>query len=154
MIVPLFQSEYEMHQQHTIDEATIPFRGRWDSKSTWRISPRSGHRSICFSWCYQWLRQHPNVYVENSRREIGLCTKDLTSSLENSGLHLYMDYYHTSPDLYPAEQRGWTGVRSPKWITKAIKDNWGHLTINLIKRSIFIGHASRRASSWYVCKET
>lgn len=144
LVVPLFQSEYEMHQQCTVDEAMIPFKGRLGFKQYLKDKPTKwGIKVFVLADATNGYVKNLQIYtgrsMEYSRGEIGLCTKvvlDLLFGLENSGLHLYTDNYYTSPDLYLTLYNN--GINAcgtarvnrrsfPKELTtKATKDNRGH----------------------------
>ena len=95
-----------MHQQCTIDEAMIPFKGRLgfkqylkDKSTKWGIKVWILADSIN---CMKKLQ----VCTGKSDSEsggIGLCSRvvlHLMQGLENTGLHLYTDNYYTSLTLF------------------------------------------------------
>lgn len=144
LIVPLFESEYEMHQQCTIDEAMIPFKGRLGFKQYMKDKPTKwGIKVFVLADATNGYVKTIQIYtgksLDSTSSDIGLCTKvvlDLMSGLEHTGLHLYTDNYYTSPNLYLTLYNN--GINAcgtarvnrrafPKELTtKATKNNRGH----------------------------
>ncbi len=107
LVVPLFQSEYVIHQECTVDEAMIPFKGRLGFKQYIRSKPVKWGIKVFV------LADATNGYVKNlqvytgktveDNTSTGLCSKvvlDLMTNMDHTGLHLYTDNFYTSPSLY------------------------------------------------------
>ena len=163
LLIPKFESEYHIHQECTIDEAMIPFKGRLAFKQYMKAKPTKwGIKVFVLADASNGYIRTFQIYtgksLEDGNSSVGLCTKvvlDLMSGLEGSGLHLYTDNYNTSPSLY-LYNRGITacGTGRPNRIgfpkellTKATNTNRGFVdflsngpllaTIWVDKRSIY-----------------
>ena len=108
MVLPKFESEYELHQFITIDEAMIPFKGRLGFKQYMKAKPTKwGIKVFVLSdsvngYVYR-LQIYTGKHVESSNPSIGLCTRvclDLLDGLPDNGYCLFTDNYYTGPDLY------------------------------------------------------
>ncbi len=141
LVVPLFQSEYVIHQGCTVGEAMIPFKGRLGFKQYIRNKPVKWGIKVFV------LADATNGYVKNlqvytgktveDNTSSGLCSKvvlDLMTNMDHTGLHLYTDNY-TSPSLYlTLYNKGINACGTcrtnrldfpPKLIQKASKQNAG-----------------------------
>ena len=102
LLIPKFESEYHIHQECTIDNAMIPFKGRLAFKHYMKAKPTKwGIKVFVLADATNGYIRTFQIYTGKSLE--GLCTKvalDLMSGLEGSGLHLYTDNYYTSPSLY------------------------------------------------------
>lgn len=106
LVEPRFDQEYHMHQQCTIDEAMIPFKGRLGFKQYMKDKPTKWGIKV---WV---LADATNGYVKRIQvytgkgdgdNGVGLCSRvvlELVNGLETSGLQLYTDNYYTSPVLF------------------------------------------------------
>ena len=109
LVVPKFGEEYTLHQQVSVDEAMIKFKGRLGFKQYMKDMP--------IKWGIKvfGLAHATNGYVSNLQvftgkgvdsggtSDVGLCTRvvlHLMDSLHGSGHELYTDNYYTSPTLY------------------------------------------------------
>ena len=106
MFSSAFDQEYNLHQQCSVDEAMIPFKGRVGFKQYMKDKPTKWGIKVFV------LADATNGYVKafqvytgrtvEGRSDVGLCTKvvlDLLSEYRNSGLTVYMDSYYSSPQL-------------------------------------------------------
>ena len=108
LLIPKFESEYHIHQECTIDEAMIPFKGRLAFKQYMKAKPTKwGIKVFVLAGATNGYIRTFQIYtgksLEDGNSSVGLCSKvvlDLMSGLEGSGLHLYTDNYYTSPSLY------------------------------------------------------
>ena len=108
LLIPKFESEYHIHQECTIDEAMIPFKGRLAFKQYMKAKPTKwGIKVFVLANATNGYIRTFQIYIgkslEDGNSSVGLCTKvvlDLMPGLEGSGLHLYTDNYYTSPSLY------------------------------------------------------
>ena len=108
LITAQFESEYTLHQQCSIDEAMIPYKGRLGFKQYIKNKPTKWGIKVFVladaTVCYvKRLQIYSGKEADNSHNQVGLCTKvvlDLLSGLENTGLELYTDNFYTSPILY------------------------------------------------------
>ena len=108
LIIPKFESEYHIHQECTIDEAMIPFKGRLAFKQYVKFKPTKwGIKVFVLADATNGYIRTFQIYtgksLEDGNSSVGLCTKvvlDLMSGLEGSGLPLYTDNYYTPPSLY------------------------------------------------------
>ena len=104
-----FDQEYNLHQECSVDEAMIPFKGRVGFKQYMKDKPTKwGIKVFVLADATNGYVKAFQVYtgrtVEGSS-DVGLCTKvvlDLLSEHRNSGLTVYMDSYYSSPQLYAA----------------------------------------------------
>ena len=107
IISQAFDREYNMHQQCSVDEAMIPFKGRLAFKQYMKDKPTKWGIKVFV------LADATNGYIKpfqvytgktvESRNDVGLCTKvvlDLLADYKHFGLHVYMDNYYSSPDLF------------------------------------------------------
>ena len=108
LITAEFETKYNMHQECTIDEAMIKFKGRLRFKQYMKDKPTKwGIKVFVLVDARNGYMKRLQVYtgkgVASSTNQIGLCSKlvlDLMQGFEFSGLHLYTDNYYTSPMLY------------------------------------------------------
>ena len=104
-----FSSAFDLHQQCSVDEAMIPFKGRVGFKQYMKDTPTKWEIKVFV------LADAINGYVKTfqvytgrtveGRSDVGSCTKvvlDLLSEYCNSGLTVYMDNYYSSPQLFAA----------------------------------------------------
>ena len=107
--LPKFMAHYNIHQECSIDEAMIPFKGRLGFKQYLKDKPiKWGIKVFVLADAHNGYIKNLQVYtgkgIESRRaNDIGLCTKvvlDLMEEFDGSGLHLYTDNYYTSPTLY------------------------------------------------------
>ena len=108
LLSPLFESEFEMHQSCTIDEAMIPFKGRLRFKQYMKDKPTKWGIKVFI------LADAPTGYVKRLQvytgkgldscvTDVGLCTQvvlDLMKGFDHMGVQLYTDNFYTSPLLY------------------------------------------------------
>ena len=145
LVVPRFQSEYVMHQECSIDEAMIPFKGRLGFKQYMRNKPiKWGIKVFVLADATNGYVRNLQVYtgksIENDgHASVGLCSRvvlDMMFDLHHSGLHLYTDNFYTSPLLYlTLYNKGINACGTcrpnrshfpPELICKATKHNSGH----------------------------
>ncbi len=108
LITAQFEKLYNMHQECSIDEAMIKFKGRLGFKQYLKDKPiKWGIKVFALADATNGYVKRSQVYtgkgVENNNGQVGLCTKvvlDLMQGLEFSGAHLYTDNYYTSPILF------------------------------------------------------
>ena len=72
MVLPKFESEYELHQYVTIDEAMIHFKSRLRFKQYMKAKPTKWGFEQC-GYVYR-LQIYTGKGVESSNPNIGLCT--------------------------------------------------------------------------------
>ena len=107
IICPKFESAYTTHQEVSIDEAMIPFQGRLSFKQYMKDKPTKwGIKAFVLcdarnGYCYRMqIYTGKNVETVDST---GLCSRvvlDLLEGFEHSNIHVYMDNYYSSPNLY------------------------------------------------------
>ena len=103
-----FENEYIIHQECTIDEAMIPFKGRVGFKQYMKDKPiRWGIKVFVLADARNGYIRRFQVYrgkgIEGGNSTIGSCTRvvlELMAGYEDSGLNLYTDRFYTSPVLY------------------------------------------------------
>ena len=107
IVTPLFEAEYNLHEQVTIDEAMIPFKGRLSFKQYMKDKPvKWGIKVFTLSDATNGYVYRIQIYTGKNMEDtsdVGLCSKvvlDLMAGLEDSGFELYTDNYYTSPQLY------------------------------------------------------
>ena len=107
IVTPLFESEYSLHEQVSIDEAMIPFKGRLSFKQYMKDKPiKWGIKVFTLSDATNGYVYRIQIYTGKNMDEtpaVGLCSKvvlDLMNGLEDDGYQLYTDNYYTSPQLY------------------------------------------------------
>lgn len=109
LILPTFESEYNLPQQITIDEAMIPFKGRIGFIQYMKDKPTKwGIKVFTLSDASTGYIYRLNVYtgkssVESDCATFGLSFRAVThlmEGLDNRGHQLYTDNYYTSPNLY------------------------------------------------------
>ena len=110
ILSPRFLSEYNTHEELSIDEAMIPFKGRLsikqymkDKPTKWGIKvfvladPRNGYTVR--------LQVYTGKNSQLASNETGLCSRvvlELLSGLESKSPKVYMDNYYTSTGLFLA----------------------------------------------------
>ncbi len=108
LLCPLFESEFQMHQSCTIDEAMIPFKGKLRFKQYMKYKPMKwGIKVFVLSDASTGYVKRMQVYtgqgLGNGVSDVGLCTKvvlDLMKGFDHMGVQLYTDNFYTSPLLY------------------------------------------------------
>ena len=107
LILPKFETEYNIHQHCSIDEAVIPYKGRLSFKQYMKDKPTKwGIKVFVLADSTNGYVKRLQIYTGKSLDtvdDVGLCTRvvlDLMSGLEGSGLNLYTDNYYTSPTLF------------------------------------------------------
>ena len=103
-----FESEYTIHQECSIDEAMIPFKGRVGFKQYIKDKPTKwGIKVFVLADARNGYIKRFQVYtgrgLDSGNSSIGLCTRvvlELLAGFEDSGLNLYTDRFYTSPALY------------------------------------------------------
>ena len=107
LITNQFTANYTLHQQVTIDEAMIPFKGRLTFKQYMKNKPTKwGIKVYVLSDATNGYIYRIQIYSGNnfdSEVDAGLCSRVLLALM--SGLdehHLYTDNYYTSPEVYLA----------------------------------------------------
>ena len=107
LLTSQFRSLYTLlHQQVTIDEAMIPFKGRLSFKQYMKAKPTKwGIKVFVLSDATNGYVYRLQIYTGKdmeSKTTAGLCSRvvlDLISGMEADGLHLFTDNYYTSPQL-------------------------------------------------------
>ena len=106
IVTPLFESEYTLHKQVTVDEAMIPFKGRLGFKQYMKDKPTKwGIKVFTLSEATNGYVYCIQIYTGKNIEEpptVGLCSRvvlDLMSGLNTQGYQLFTDNYYTSPDF-------------------------------------------------------
>ena len=102
LLIPKFESEYHIHQESTIDEAMIPFKGRLAFKQYMKAKPTKwGIKVFVLAVATNGYIRTFQIYngkaFEDGNGSVGLCTKVVFDIMEGSGLHLYTDNYFSLP---------------------------------------------------------
>ena len=107
LVQPRFDQEYNMHQECSIDEAMIPFKGRLGFKQYLKDKPTKwGVKVWVLADAKHGYVKRFQIYTgknDGERSSVGLCSKvvlDLMVGLETSGLRLFTDNYYSSPVLF------------------------------------------------------
>ncbi len=109
LLCPRFDSEFELHQSCTIDEAMISFKGQLKFKQYMKDKPTKwGMKVFVLSDSITgYVKRLQEVYtgkgIDSGATDVGLCSRVVLDSLagfDNSGLQLYTDNFYTSPLLY------------------------------------------------------
>ena len=106
LLISQFQSLYTLHQEVTIDEAMIPFKGRLSFKQYIKAKPTKwGIKVFVLSDTTNGYIYRLQIYTGKdmeSDTNTGLCSRvvlDMMSGLEADEFHLFTDNYYTSPQL-------------------------------------------------------
>ena len=113
LLSPSFLSQYNAHEQLSVDEAMIPFKGRLGFKQYMKDKPTKwGIKVFVLSDAVNGYVCRIQVYtgkvVDLDRQDVGLCTRvvlELLDGLEANHPKIYMDNYYTSPTLFLALYR-------------------------------------------------
>ena len=105
IVTPKFESEYNLSESISIDEAMIPFKGRLSFKQYMKDKPvKHGIKVFVLADGKYGYTKRIQIYTGKnsslSKNELGLSTKvvlDLIKGLESSHHKLYVDNYYTSP---------------------------------------------------------
>ena len=108
IIASTFESEYNLNESITIDEAMIPFKGRLSFKQYMKDKPvKHGIKVFVLADAkYGYIKKFRIYTGKNSalsQDELGLSTAvvlDLMKGLEGRHHKLYVDNYYTSPYLF------------------------------------------------------
>ena len=111
VVTPLLESEYNLHEQLSIDEAMIPFKGRLDFKQYMKDKPiKWGIKVFVLSdatngyvYRLQIYAGKNNDLAVSSASEFGLCSRvvlELLAGLESTNPKVFKDNYYTSPRLF------------------------------------------------------
>ncbi len=108
LLSPRFLSEYNPHEELSIDEAMIPFKGRLSIKQYRKDKPTKwGIKVFVLADARNGYTVRLQVYTgKNSQlanSDSGLCSRvvlELLSGLESKSPKVYMDNYYTSPELF------------------------------------------------------
>ncbi len=108
LLSPRFLSEYNPHEELSIDEAMIPFKGRLSIKQYMKDKPTKwGIKVFVLADARNGYTVRLQVYTgKNSQlanSDSGLCSRvvlELLSGLESKSPKVYMDNYYTSPELF------------------------------------------------------
>ena len=102
-----FESAYDLHQNISIDECMIPWRGRLSFRQFIANKPtRFGIKVWVLADSETKYIFRQQIYIGKNpgeRPEVGLAArvvKNLCEGLDNKGHHLYTDNFYTSVDLY------------------------------------------------------
>ena len=103
-----FESEYTTHEEVSIDEAMIPYKGRLGFKQYMKDKPTKwGIKAFVLADARNGYVKRFQVYTgKNAALDAsqgGLCTRvvlELLSGLEGDHPKLYVDNYYTSPTLF------------------------------------------------------
>lgn len=108
IVTPLFESEYVLHKEVSIDEAMIPFKGRLAFKQYMKDKPTKWGIKV-FTLCeatngyVKRLQVYTGKKLDDGTASVGLCSQvvlDLMAGFEQKGHELYTDNYYTSPQLF------------------------------------------------------
>ena len=113
LLSPSFLSQYNTHEQLSVDEAMIPFKGRLGFKQYMKDKPTKwGIKVFVLSDAVNGYVCRIQIYtgkvVDLVKQDIGLCSKvvlELLDGLEAPHPKIYMDNYYTSPTLFLALYR-------------------------------------------------
>lgn len=108
LVTPKLESEYNLHEHLSVDEAMIPFKGRLGFKQYMKDKPTKwGIKVFVLSDATNGYVYRLQVYTgknsELSCIEQGLSTRvvlELVKGIESIQHKLYMDNYYTSPHLF------------------------------------------------------
>ena len=108
LLSPHFLSEYNSHEELSIDEAMIPFKGRLSIKQYMKDKPTKwGIKVFVLVDARNGYTTRLQIYTgKNSNlanSDTGLCSRvvlELLNGLEVKCPKVYMDNYYTSPELY------------------------------------------------------
>ena len=105
LLSPLFLSQYHTHEEMSVDEAMIPFKGKLSIKQYMKDKPTKWGINVFvladtrtgYTVCLQ-------IYTGNLvGADTGLCSQvvlELLDGLEDKCPKMYMDNYYTSPELF------------------------------------------------------
>ena len=102
LLSPRFLSQYNTHEELSVDEAMIPFKGRLSIKQR-PPSPVLGFSPTHFYTVRLQIYAGKNSNLATN--DSGLCSRvvlELLNGLENNCPKVYMDNYYTSPELFLA----------------------------------------------------
>ena len=110
LLSPRFLSQYNTHEELSVDEAMIPFKGRLSIKQYMKDKPTKwGIKVFVLADARNGYTVRLQIYAgKNSNiatNDSGLCSRvvlELLNGLENNCPKVYMDNYYTSPELFLA----------------------------------------------------
>ena len=110
LLSPRFLSQYNTHEELSVDEAMIPFKGRLSIKQYMKDKPTKwGIKVFVLADERNGYTVRLQIYAgKNSNlatNDSGLCScvvLELLNGLENNCPKVYMDNYYTSPELFLA----------------------------------------------------
>ncbi len=113
LLAPRFFSEYNTHEELSVDEAMIPFKGRLGIKQYMKDKPTKwGIKVFVLADARNGYTIRHQVYCGKnsslSNAEPGLSTRvvlELLDGLESTSPKIYMDNYYTSPELFLASYK-------------------------------------------------
>ena len=107
MVTPRLESEYNVHEQLSVDEAMIPFKGRLGFKQYMKDKPTKwGIKVFVLADAKNGYVYRMQIYTgknANLDSDVGLCSRvvlELVEGLEHSSPSIFMDNYYTSPWLF------------------------------------------------------
>ena len=107
LVTPRLESEYNVHEQLTVDEAMIPFKGRLGFKQYMKDKPMKWGIKVFVlvdaknGYVYRMQIYTGKNYSLDS--DVGLCSRvvlELLDGLEHTGPRVFMDNYYISPWLF------------------------------------------------------
>ena len=110
LLSPRFLSQYNTHEELSVDEAMIPFKGRLSIKQYMKDKPTKwGIKVFVLADARNGYTVRLRIYGgKNSNlatNDSGLCSRvvlELLNGLENNCPKVYMDNYYISPELFLA----------------------------------------------------
>ena len=106
LLSPRFLSQYQTHEELSVNEAMIPFKGRLsimqymkDKPTKWGINVLADYRN---GYTVR-LQIYAGKNSSLSSGDLGLCSRvvlELLDGLEEQRPKVYMDNYYTSPKLF------------------------------------------------------
>ena len=113
VLCPRFEYEYNVHEEVSIDEAMIPFKGRLGFKQYMKDKPTKwGIKAFVFADAHNGYVKRFQIYTGKSSavtaNTLGLCSRvilELMDGLEHTHHKVYMDNYYTSLTLFLALHR-------------------------------------------------
>ena len=103
-----FESEYNTHEELSVDEAMIPFKGRLRIKQYMKDKPTKwGIKAFALADARNGYTVSLQIYTGNHSLLIGsdkgLCSRvvlELLDGVEHTCPKVYMDNYYMSPELF------------------------------------------------------
>ncbi len=107
LLAPRFEEEYNIHEEVSVDEAMIPFKGRLSFKQYMKDKPTKwGIKVFVLADALNGYISRFQIYTGKnsalSANEVGLCSRVVLELLSGIDTHpkVYMDNYYTSPALF------------------------------------------------------